>query len=248
MWVFAGIGMSIYGLKQGSQDPNQIHILFAPIMAAYGLAMVSILWARLNIPASLYALRHAHLVVIVAISAGPMLLSIPQDIKRGLYAEGYGGFPNWPPYWPSIYNRVVADNTNPNEIVISDVPWAVAWYADRMSVWLPQDLDQIKDIEEVSKTQQTPVSAILITPYSYNSDKIMSSVGNRNAPYRKLYPLVMGAWGYLGNTGLSQGQQNFMDNAPQFRTLSERYPHKRPLFAQGQIMWYSARPFTQPTD
>lgn len=248
MWVFAGVGMSIYGIKQGEEDPNQIHILFAPIMAAYGLAMVSILWARLNIPPSLYALRHAHLVVIVAISAGPMLLSVPQDIKRGLLAEGYGGFPNWPPYWPSIYNRVVADNTTPDEIVISDVPWAVAWYADRMSVWLPQDLEQIEEIERVAKTQQTPVSAILITPYSYNSDTIMKSVGRRNTPYYKLYPLVMGAWGYMGNEGLPPTQQNFMDNHTKFRPLSQRYPHKRPLFSQGQIMWYSARPFIQPTN
>lgn len=247
MWVFAGLGMSIYGIKGGAMDPNQIHILFAPVMAAYGLAMVSILWARLNIPQSMHALRHAHLFIIVAISAGPMLLSIPQDIKRGLYAEGFGGFPNWPPYWPSIYNRVVADNTTPEEIVICDAPWAVAWYADRMSVWLPQDLEEIEEIERIAKTQQTPVSAILITPYSYNSSRIMNTVGGNSSPYSKLYPLVMGAWGYPGNAGLPPNQQNFMDNHPLFRPLSQRYPHKRPLFSQGQIMWYSARPFVQPS-
>ena len=122
MWIFAGIGMSIYGLRQGATDPNQIHILFAPIMAAYGLAMVSILWGRLNIPQSLYALRYAHLILIVAISAGPMLLSIPKSLKSGLQAEGYGGFPHWPPYFPKAFNRTLADNTSTKDIIISDTP------------------------------------------------------------------------------------------------------------------------------
>ena len=46
MWALAGIGMSIYGLKDESMDSNQIHILFAPLMSAYGLAMISILVTR----------------------------------------------------------------------------------------------------------------------------------------------------------------------------------------------------------
>ncbi|MFK7911642.1 MAG: ArnT family glycosyltransferase [Akkermansiaceae bacterium] len=242
MWVFASLGMSIYGLRQGAMDPNQIHILFAPLMAAYGLAMVSILWARLNIPQSMNALRSAHLVLIVAISAGPMLLSIPQKIQMGIRAEGRGGFPHWPPYIPSVYNRILADNTGIKDVVISDTPWAVAWYADRMSVWLPQDLDQIEEIESLAKTQQTPVSGILITPYSYGNSNILNAVGNNSAPYNKLYPLVMGAWGYRGNS------PNFMDSHPKFRSLSQRFPHKQPLYADGQIMLYSARPVTRSSD
>ena len=242
MWIFASLGMSIYGLRNEAMDPNQIHILFAPLMAAYGLAMVSILWARLDLPQSMYALRNAHLIGIVAISAGPMLLSIPQDIKRGLRADGYGGFPHWPPYLPSVYNRTLADNTDPNEIVISDTPWAVAWYADRMSAWLPQNLDQIEEIESIARTQQTPVSSILITPYSYASGNILKSVGSNNAPYGKLYPLVMGSWGYQGNAA------NFVDTHPNFRPLSQRYPHKQPLYSYGQIMLYSARPISGSSD
>lgn len=242
MWVFASLGMSIYGIRGGATDPNQIHILFAPLMAAYGLAMVSILWARLDIPQSMHALRHAHLVVIVAVSAGPMLLSIPQEIRTGIRMEDYGGRPHWPPYIPSVYNRIIADNTAPKDVVISDTPWAVAWYSDRISVWLPQDLDQIEKVEEIAKNQQNPVSAILITPYSYGGSSILNTVAGNNAPYSKLYPLVMGAWGYKGRTA------NFMDSSPQFRALSQRYPHKEALYSEGQIMLYSARPVIRTSD
>ncbi|MGB0775378.1 MAG: ArnT family glycosyltransferase, partial [Akkermansiaceae bacterium] len=94
MWVFAALGMSIYGIRE-ALEPNQIHILFAPLMTAYGLAIVSILWSRLNIPNSLYALRHAHLIAIVIISAGPMLLSLPQEITQGIRSQKRGGMVQW---------------------------------------------------------------------------------------------------------------------------------------------------------
>lgn len=234
MWVFAGVGMSIYGIRGGAKDPNQIHILFAPIMSAYGLAIVSILWARLNIPHSLHALRYSHLVLVVAISAGPMLLSIPQDLKRGIQMEGYGGAPEWPPYFPKVFNRTLADNTTSKEIIISDMPWAVAWYADRMSVWLPRDLEQIEQIEQIADNQQTPVNGIVITPYSYNNKRILAS-GAPGTAYGDLYPLVYGAWGHLAKA------PNLIDIHPNFKALSERYPNKQPLFSYGYIMYYSSR-------
>lgn len=242
MWVFAGLGMSIFGVRTGSMDPNQIHILFAPLMAGYGLAILSILWARLDISQSVHAMRHAHLIFIVAISAGPMMLSIPKDIKFGLALEQRGGLPNWPPYWPSIYNRTIADNTDPKEVVISDTPWAVAWYADRKSVWLPLDLDQIEKVESMAEAQQTPVSSILITPYPYHNKEFIKALGEKKSPYYKLYPLVMGSAGYRAKSS------NLIDSHPDFSSLSQRYPHKQSLYTDGHIMLYSARPIKHSSD
>ena len=238
MWILASLAMSIYGIRKDVMDPNQIHILFAPIMAAYGTAMISILWARLNIAQTLYSFRHAHLIIIVAISTSPMLLSIPQNIIRGFRADGQGGTPHWPPYLPGVYNHFIADNTNPKNIVISDTPWAVAWYADRMSIWLPKNLEQIEQVQQIAETQQTPVSSILITPYSYNSENILRSVGHHRSSYGELYPLIMGAWAYQAKS------QNFIDTDPEFRSLSQRYPHRKPLYSRGQIMFYSTTPIS----
>jgi hypothetical protein len=238
MWIFAGIGMSIYGIRDGATDSNQIHILFAPLMAAYGLAMVSILWGRLNIPPSMGALRYAHLILIVAISAGPMLLPLFKNVKQGISADNIGGFPNWPPYYPKAFNRTLADNTSTKDIIISDTPWAVAWYADRMSVWLPRDLEQIEQIETLASNQQTPVSGIVISPYSFNSDKILSA-GAPKSSYGELYPLVYGAWARFGYA------PNFIDSHPKFKSLSQRYQHKRPLFSNGYIMYYSNSPVVE---
>ncbi len=241
MWMLAGVGMSIYGLNDGNLDSNQIHILFAPLMAAYGLALISILWARLGIGQRIDSLRHAHMVTIVIISAGPMLLAIPQDIKLGLRAEGIGGFPHWPPYYPKAINHTIAENTTPKDVIISDVPWAVAWYADRISVWLPQNLEQIEKIEALAIEQHTPVSGILITPYSFNSDRIMS-IASPKASYGELYPLVFNIWGRMALA------KPFIDTHEAFKPLSRRYPHDHALISYGFMNYYSKRPVTYSID
>lgn len=38
-----------------------------------------------------------------------------------------------------------------DEVVISDVPWAVAWYANRSAVWIPWKLDQMNELKKVVK-------------------------------------------------------------------------------------------------
>jgi len=239
MWAFAGVGMSIYGIRRGVMDPNQIHILFAPLMAAYGVAIVSILWARLQIPPSMHAFKNAHLIIVVIISAGPMILSLPKNIKQGLRAEAYGGFPNYPPYFPRAFNRTLADNTTQKDVIISDTPWATAWYADRISVWLPKNLDQIKQIEQIASKKQTPVQGIIISPYSFNYDKILNT-GVPGRQYGDLFPLVYNAFGVMG----SNQKFDFIDLNPKFKKLSQRYPYKQPLFSRGYIMYYSNSPVT----
>ncbi len=241
MWAFAGIGMSIYGLQDGSMDSNQIHILFAPLMAAYGIAIVSILWARLGLAQRIDSLRHAHLIIIVAISAGPMMLAIPHDLKLGLRAQELGGFPQWPPYYPKAINRTLAQNTTNQDVIISDMPWAVAWYADRLSVWLPQNLEQIEQIEAQATEQRTPVSGILITPYSFNSDTMMR-VATPKGSYGELYPLVFNIWGSMGHG------KPFMETHESFKTLYRRYQHNHPLIGHGYMTYYSKRPVVHSLD
>ena len=177
------------------------------------------------------------------ISIGPMLLSLPQNIKRGMQAEGYGGFPHYPPYYPKAFNRDLADNTTTKDIIISDTPWAVAWYADRMSVWLPKNLKQIEYIEELASNQQKPVKGIVISPYSFNSAPILTA-SNPGRAYGELFPLVYNAFGYIGT-----GQNvNFVDIHPKFNSLSKRYQHKTPLFSNGYIMYFSTTPVVPVTD
>ncbi|MEA1928651.1 MAG: hypothetical protein U9N73_10630, partial [Candidatus Auribacterota bacterium] len=38
-----------------------------------------------------------------------------------------------------------------HEVVVSDMPWAIAWYAHRNAIWIPWEIEQMKDIKEKVK-------------------------------------------------------------------------------------------------
>lgn len=240
MWIFANLGMTIYGTKDGAMDSNQINILFIPLMTAYGLAIVSVLWARLEIPQSMQALRFSHFIIIIFVSIGPMLLSLPLNLQRGL-AVGKKGISQAPYYHPPMLNRVLADNTSANDVIISDTPWAVAWYANRTSVWLPHNVEQIEEIEAIAQKQQTSVSGIFITPYSFNTDPIIQTVGV-GGMYKELQPLVYATWIAPGNT------VNLLKANPAFAGLGNRYPQATPLLYGGYMIYYSKKPLVAPQD
>lgn len=54
-------------------DPNQIHILFAPIMAAYGLAFLTVVWNRIGLETNHPLVTQGHLVIVAVISAIPLI-------------------------------------------------------------------------------------------------------------------------------------------------------------------------------
>jgi len=171
-----------------------------------------------------------------------MLLSLPQQIVRGFKADTKGGFPHFPPYHPKTFNWTLADNTTPQDIIITDIPWAVAWYADRISVWLPKNLEQIEEIEEIASSQQTPVQGIVISPYSFNNQKILST-GVPGKDYGDLFPLVYNSFASIG----ANQNLNFIDINPNFKPLAQRYQYKYPLLSY-YIMYYSNRPVIRATE
>jgi hypothetical protein len=66
--------------------------------------------------------------------------------------RGITGGAHWPPYYPPLINRMGGGAkeawTKPHELLASDMPWAVAWYADRKCLWIPKnqkDLFRIND-------------------------------------------------------------------------------------------------------
>lgn len=216
MWLMASVGMAIFGLKEGaSTDPNQLHVLFAPLFAGYGLALVAILWSRLQVVSQIPPLRHAHFVVAILISAGPLILDLPRQIRE----VGRTGTvpPHWPPYYPAALNTGLAPQVREDEIVVTDQPWAVAWYADRTALWLPNRLSVFKDLEALSATQDTPFAGLLISPYSH-STRVLPGVYNE---YEEWAPLVLDGW---ASVATRNGPGTLANLDPEMRTILTRYP------------------------
>ena len=175
MWVMGTLGMAIFGLSESNLDPNQLHILFSPIMTAYGLAFVSILWARIELPAGGILMRYGHFAIVILISAGPLILKFPRETINALASSG-ARKSVWPPYWPPVFSRTLHNATGDDDVIFSDQPWAVAWYADRISIWLPRKVEEFEDLEKLATDQELSVAGIVITPMSFKGDVLFSQV------------------------------------------------------------------------
>jgi hypothetical protein len=237
MWITAAIGLAFFGISsKDALDPNQIHLLFAPIMTAYGLAFISILWSRLETVAATPALRNVHHFVIVFICALPLVLALPQKVRIGMHLRDRGGVPQWPPYYAPALNSKTSGLkgwVTDKQIVFSDQPWAVAWYADRTSVWLPPTREGFLKLESVAADLQTPSVGILISPSSHGSGPL-SEVAEA---YKDFTPLVLDGRVLLATypPGVA-----IYDKGPRIQEITRRYPYRQPLVGMDMV-YYSER-------
>jgi len=100
-----------------------------------------------------------------------------------------GGYPNWPPYNANPLNSKEGLKSwiPKNHVVFSDQPWAVAWYADRVAVWLPPTRGGFEAIETAAQNLQTPVAGIVISPSSHGS----GTIAEVSATYKDFTGLVL---------------------------------------------------------
>jgi hypothetical protein len=249
MWVTAAFGLAFFGISSTGLDPNQILLLFAPIMTAYGLAFVSILWSRLEFVSSAPMLQNLHHIVVVAVCALPLILSLPVKVKMGMARRDKGGVPHWPPYYAPALNRNLKSWINEKQVVFSDQPWAVAWYADRISVWLPPTKAGFEKIESVATDLRTPVAGILISPLSHGSAPL-SEVINQYQDFASLAidgPTLLATYGpglisKYGPQALATDPNGFSPYGRDLRiqSVAKRYPYRQPLVFMDMI-YYSDR-------
>lgn len=237
MWISASIGMAIFGLRGGESSSNQLHILFAPLMGAYGLAILSVLWARLDFTNTVPLMGNAHLVAVVVISASPFFLSLPFQVVRTL-GDNAGRPPNYPPYAPSILDDAIPDFTDSDDIIVSDQPWAVAWYADRRSIWLPYKIADLEILENKAETEDTPVVGVLITPMSSESRPLATMAFS----YGDYMSLMLDNWATSATRKPAPKMVSASDR--NLTGFHNRYPFARPLIFRALPMtFYTARNF-----
>ncbi len=245
MWITAALGMAFFGISKDALDPNQLHLLFAPIMTPYGLAFISILWSRLEFVASTPLLRDAHHMVIVAICALPLVLSLPMKVRIGLQYRDHGGTPNWPPYQAGPLNSKSAGlkgwvDEN-KQVVFSDQPWAVAWYADRVAIWLPPTRTGFEKLETIAQDRQTPVAGIVISPASHGSGPLSEVAAN----YRDFTSMVLDGPVSLATMPARPTLQfpswvTLVDKDQHIEGIAKRYPYRKFLVGLDMV-FYSER-------
>jgi hypothetical protein len=186
MWLFALLGMSVFGLEgkpvfqpfAPQIEANDLHILFVPLFAAYGMAFLLVMWSRLGINVRL--VRWGFVALIFVLSGQRFLTTA--IALRGMPS----GRVQWPPYIPPFI-AILAQWTTEREIIASDAPWAVAWYADRKSLWLPMTVKDFITLND-DNLLNGRIVGLYLTPYSGNRMFLSEVV---KGDYKEWSPFIM---------------------------------------------------------
>lgn len=162
MWLGGFLGMMIYGIQEEQGfAANQLHLLFVPVMTCCGLAYLLVQWNRTEI--NLRLARIGFILLLFLLTASPMMFRIP-GFKQAAPTI------RWPPYVPP-YIAVLNDWMKPDEVIASDMPWAIAWYADRRAVLVPETVKAMSDISDY-RILNGPIHGLYMTPISGSGNQL----------------------------------------------------------------------------
>lgn len=162
MWGGAVVGMAIFGInEEEGLAANQLHLIFIPLMTCYGLAYLLVQWNRLGIQLSIARIAFLSLLY--------LLCALPAIFTISWFAPPKGAI-RWPPYAPP-YIATLHNWMQPNEITASDMPWAIAWYADRRALWVPDTIKTFTDLSDYN-VLGGPVNGLYLTPISGSQNKL----------------------------------------------------------------------------
>ncbi len=171
-----GVGLSLLltVLLAGFFSDSSIRMIHAfwPFAILYGMAFFYVLIDRLDLGVRLYNMGLKCLIVILAVL--PFFLTLMPPHENHPY----------PPYHAPIIARV-AEMLNPREVICTDMPWATAWYGDRVSILLPKDLDQFYEINDYKQY----VSGMYFTTITKNKPFVKELL---DGPESSWLPLMSG--------------------------------------------------------
>jgi len=147
------------GHTQLSEDSPEVNsenmlILVAPLVLVYGISLFQLLLEQIQLP--MLELRYAVTGLVVGVACLPLLLSfLPPRSSPIAY----------PPYYPPSIQTAAAWATE-DELIMSDIPWAVAWYGQTQCIWLT--MNSYSDYFAINDYQK-PVSAVYLTPKTFEA-------------------------------------------------------------------------------
>ena len=147
---------SAVGRTQVFEDGNELTsenllVLFTPLLLIYGTALYKVLRDQIDFPAP--EMRTIADGFYVAVACLPLVLAL---LPPRTTAVAY------PPYYPPLIQRV-SNWMRPSELMMTDIPWAVAWVGNRQAIWLTLDTtdqylavgDNFKDVRALYLTPRT---------------------------------------------------------------------------------------------
>ena len=141
------------------------------------------------------------------------------------YSDGEKTAPNYPPYAPSVLDSAIVGFAEEDEIIASDQPWAVAWYTDRRSLWLPLKLSHLETLENMAESEETPIVGVLTTPVSSGTRPLNETASF----YGEYLALMLDAWAGVA-TNTSPKRRLVSKEDRDLNSFFSQYPFQEVLF------------------
>jgi hypothetical protein len=90
----------------------------------------------------------------------------------------------YPPYYPPMISYI-SNMLTSREVLCTDMPWATAWYGDRISILLPKDIEQFFEINDYKQY----ISGIYFTPLTKNKPFVSELL---DGPEKSWLPILSG--------------------------------------------------------
>lgn len=145
--VTQAIGRTHLSVDSPDINSENLLVVLAPMVFLLGAAMFFTLLDQARI--AIWEVRPLFIGGYVVVASLPLLTALlPPTPSRYAY----------PPYEPAL-NQEVGKFMKEDELMMTDIPWAVAWYGHRPAIWLTLNSDE--DFKRVY--QQRPVKALYFT-------------------------------------------------------------------------------------
>jgi hypothetical protein len=162
--ICQALGQTQLSVESPDINSENLLVLLAPLVFMFGASLFLTFLDQMQLP--LPQLRYAIIALFVTVSCLPMVSALsPPKTQPVAY----------PPYYPPEIQQT-AGWMKENELMMSDVPWAVAWYGQRQCVWITLDAqDEFFAINDYLK----PVQALYLTPETMDGRFISDWVNPR---------------------------------------------------------------------
>ncbi|MBN2506979.1 MAG: hypothetical protein JXQ71_09825 [Verrucomicrobia bacterium] len=154
LFVVQAFGGGVRTADSAAGDAESLLILLAPLIFVYGVSLFVTLAGQLPVADGGRRLLWSAFVVFACAPLGFRFLS-PRSSAVA-----------YPPYYPP-WIMAKSRHVPPNGLVVTDMPWAMAWYGHRQSVWLPlkhrgDPNDKVRD-DFYAVHSRKPVAALYLT-------------------------------------------------------------------------------------
>jgi hypothetical protein len=162
--VVQALGRTHLSTDSPGINSENLLVLLAPLVLVFGTSVFFTLLDQISHPDP--KARNLAVGVFTAFMCLPLLLALLGPPKP----------PTISPYAPTLIQRTAA-MMKPGEIMMSDIPWGVAWYAGQPCLW--PTLDVAGTFEEINRLK--PVHAIYLTQRTSDKPFLSQMIANQQS-------------------------------------------------------------------